>query len=231
MVGFNDIISSLGEDSRDINSILSDIKEEGGGVMGALAASFNDSKPNETELSQSIFEDKKHQAWKEKTDLARCDMHHIWKITPRGGVLFVSIWKKTLYGKLLTEIKADDKMIPVFADGISDAIRRVIGDALDIGGWAIITAPRRRHLERNFATLVCIRIAEILHIPFHEDILQCHSKHRVNAVFDIKEIPEENNLIVVDDIVTTGSTLGSIARAFEPHRKNLVFFCGINNKL
>lgn len=231
MVKLNNIFSLLGEDSKDINSILSDIKEVEGDAMGVLADSFNDSKTNVSELSQSIFADKKRLAWKEKTDLARCDMHHVWKITPRGGVLFVSIWKKTLYGKLLTEIKEDDKMIPVFADGISNAIRRVIGNALDIGGWALITAPRRRHLERNFATLVCIRIAEMLHIPFHEDILICHSRQRVNAVFELLKVPEENNLIVVDDIVTTGSTLGAVARAFEPYSKNLVFFCGINNKL
>lgn len=43
--------------------------------------------------------------------------------------------------------------------------------------------------------------------------------------------PSEPNIIVFDDIVTTGSTLASIKNAFAELHKNLIFFTGINNKL
>ena len=53
----------------------------------------------------------------------------------------------------------------------------------------------------------------------------------MNAVFTLSQVPTEPNIIVFDDIVTTGSTLASIKQAFEKYNKNLLFFTGINNKL
>lgn len=219
----------MDEDSHSVSDILDsmDISEDS---MDVLATIINDA-PAPKKTKTNIFEEKKHQHWKEKTDLARCDFKHIWRITPRGGVLFISIWQKSIMGKLLTEIKEDDNMIPRFANEVSDAVIKVIGSNLHNGDWALITAPRRRHIERNFATLVCLRMADILNIPFYEDILHCKSKHRVGAVFTLSEIPKECNIVVFDDIVTTGSTLGSIKEAFKDLGKNLVFFAGINNKL
>lgn len=215
-----------GESVPAVSKVLDDICTSDK-VANVLAASFKDMQHS----TANIFEDKKHEHWKENTDLARCDMKHIWKITPRGGVVFISIWKKSIMGKLLTEIKEDPNMVPVFAHGMKDAIEKVLGSNLLSGDWAIITAPKRRHLTRNFASLVCIQLAELLHIPFYEDILHCSSKHRVGAIFTISKIPKENNIIVFDDIVTTGSTMGSINQAFENLNKNLIFFAGINNKL
>lgn len=122
-------------------------------------------------------------------------------------------------------------MIEVFATTISSTISEVLGQNLSLGGFCIVTAPRRRHLERNFATLVSVRLSEILKIPFYEDIIHCKSKQRMNAVFSLSQVPSEPNIIVFDDIVTTGSTLASIKQAFEKYNKNLLFFTGINNKL
>ena len=122
-------------------------------------------------------------------------------------------------------------MIEVFATTISSTISEVLGQNLSLGGFCIVTAPRRRHLERNFATLVSVRLSEILKIPFYEDIIHCKSKQRMNAVFTLSQVPTEPNIIVFDDIVTTGSTLSSIKNAFEKYNKNLLFFTGINNKL
>lgn len=34
----------------------------------------------------------------------------------------------------------------------------------------MITTPKRRHLQRNFASLVADRMASILGIPFYEDV-------------------------------------------------------------
>lgn len=80
--------------------------------------------------------------------------------------------------------------------------------------------------------MISARLGELLGIPFYEDLAECHSKHRVGAVFTLgKEAPKERNIIVFDDFVTTGATMISMKNLLEPLGKNLVFFTGINNKL
>lgn len=225
--------TARGEDGlRDMLAVLDDIEEEKS-PSDILAGSFPDfSSGNEPFASKkNIFEESGRQAWNKEHVLARCDMQYILKISPRCGVNFISVWKKSLYGRLLSEIKEDDDMVEVFAETVGNTITDVLGKNLSEGGWAIVTAPRRRHVERNFATLVSLRIADRLHIPFYEDIIHCKSKQRMNAVFTISQVPSEPNIIVFDDIVTTGSTLASIKQAFEKYNKNLLFFTGINNKL
>lgn len=220
------------EDALTVEGILNDI-EEVPCASDVLADSFPVRAETDSSISESknIFEDDKRKAWNYDHVLARCDMNYILKISPRCGVCFISIWKKTLYGRLLTEIKSDDGMIDYFAVSVSDTIKRVVGSELKNGGWCLITAPRRRHIERNFATLVSLKMASLLGIPFYEDIVHCKSKQRMNAVFSLSYVPEEPNIIVFDDIVTTGSTLASIKAAFADCKKNLMFFTGINNKL
>ncbi len=115
---------------------------------------------------------------------------------------------------------------------ISALIRQILGHSLASGDWCIVTSPKRRHKVRNFASLISARIASLLGIPFYEDIAECHSKHRVGAVFTFgKQPPSEHNIIVFDDFVTTGATMISMKNLLEPLGKNLVFFTGINNKL
>jgi adenine/guanine phosphoribosyltransferase-like PRPP-binding protein len=74
-------------------------------------------------------------------------------------------------------------------------------------------------------------MAEQLNIPFYEDVAFCRSKQRVNAEYTLNVLPKERNIIVFDDFVTTGSTIGSMYRLLSQYGKNLIFFTGINNKL
>lgn len=134
-------------------------------------------------------------------------------------------------GRTLTEIKSDPAEIPHFADAVSDFISGFIGAQLRKGQWAICTTPKRRHKERNFATLVSQRIAATLDIPFYEDVALCRTRQRVGAVFSLNILPSEPNIIVFDDFVTTGSTLGAMHRLLSPLGKNLLYVAGINNKL
>ncbi|MCM1295725.1 MAG: hypothetical protein NC311_09305, partial [Muribaculaceae bacterium] len=98
--------------------------------------------------------------------------------------------------------------------------------------WCIVTSPKRRHKTRNFASLISARLAEMLGIPFYEDLAECHSKHRVGAVFTLSgEPPKERNIIVYDDFVTTGATMISMRDLLMPLGYNLVFFTSISNKL
>ena len=180
--------------------------------------------------SKDIFAEQHRKGW-DKSVEARCDFTLKIRLTRRGGVFFISLWQKSVYGRTLTEIKADDGMVQFFADNTVSLIRQIIGNTLDKGGWAICTSPKRRHLVKNFATRISEEIARQLGIPFYEDVAFCKNRQRINAEYTLNILPKEPNIIVFDDFVTTGSTLGSMYRLLSQYGKNLIFFTGINNKL
>lgn len=122
-------------------------------------------------------------------------------------------------------------MIDFFAKNIAHLISEVLGQNIKDGHYAICTTPKRRHKTRNFATLISLEIAQLLHLPFYEDVAFARNRQRVNAVFDLNLLPKEPNIIIVDDFVTTGQTLSAMKKLLEPLGKNLTFFAGINNKL
>jgi hypothetical protein len=185
--------------------------------------------------SKDLFAEKKRATWKDVQQAeARCDFApnkvRISYRNPAFGI--ISLWKKSLYGRTLTDIKSDPDMVEKFAEGMNTLIRQILGHSLSCGDWCIVTSPKRRHKARNFASLISARLGSLLSIPFYEDIAECHSKHRIGAVFTFgAEPPKENNIIVFDDFVTTGATMISMKNLLEPLGKNLVFFTGINNKL
>ena len=212
-------------DLIDVGEILSEIS-----VLNIDMDALGVSPNSRTPQSKDIFAEEKRKAW-DKSVEARCDFTYRLRLTRRSNVNFVSIWQKSLYGRTLTEIKADDDMVQFFADSIVPVIKEMLGYNLPNGDWAVVTTPKRRHLTKNFATRISEVIAQQLGIPFYEDVASCRSKQRMNAVFTLNVLPKEANLIVFDDFVTTGQTLASMRRLLEEHGKNLVFFTGINNKL
>ena len=181
-------------------------------------------------LQKDLFAVNKRKSW-DKTVEARCDFTYKLSLTRRSDVNFISIWKKSVYGRTLTDIKGDPDMVTFFADNITPVISETLGYHLADGSWAICTSPKRRHKEKNFATLISERIAASLGIPFYEDVALCHSKQRVNAVFEINNLPKESNIIVFDDFVTTGMTLAGMKKLLSSLGKNGVYFSCINNKL
>ena len=188
-----------------------------------------------TPLGKDLFAVKKRAAWKDVQQAeARCDFApnkvRISYRNPQFGI--ISLWKKSIYGRTLTDIKSDHDMVEKFAEGMNTLIRQILGHSLANGDWCIVTSPKRRHKTENFAAMISARLGELLGIPFYEDLAECHSKHRVGAVFTLgKEAPKERNIIVFDDFVTTGATMISMKNLLEPLGKNPVFFTGINNKL
>ena len=179
---------------------------------------------------KDIFALEQRKSW-DKSVEARCDFTYKLRLTRRASTNFITIWQKSVFGKTLTEIKSDDDMIPFFVESLVPVIRECIGYHICDGSWSIVTTPMRRHKERNFATLVSEGRAKELGIPFYFDCAHCRSKQRVGAVFDPNNLPNEPNVIVFDDFVTTGSTLLAMKNMLQKHGKNPVFFAGINNKL
>lgn len=212
-----------------IDDLLDDIE------VPSLEAPDLDASFTPSAQSKDLFAEKKRAAWKEAQQVeARCDFApnkvRISYRNPQFGI--ISLWKKSLYGRTLTDIKSDPDMVEKFAEGMNTLIRQILGHSLASGDWAIVTSPKRRHKVRNFASLISARLAELLGIPFYEDVAECHSKHRVGAVFTFgAQPPSERNIIVFDDFVTSGATMISMRELLMPLGKNLVFFTGINNKL
>ncbi|MDE6791779.1 MAG: phosphoribosyltransferase [Muribaculaceae bacterium] len=174
---------------------------------------------------------KKRKAWHSASkEEPRCDFApDRFRLNARG-LFFLSLWKRSIYGPTLSEIKADPEMVEKFIQGVAPFIRDILGHKLGKGQWAIITPPPRRHIERNFAQRVAAGISEILNIPFHPDVARAKNRQRVMAEFDLVNLPPEPNLIVFDDICTTASTFQAMRRLLLPHEKNLIFFAAINNK-
>lgn len=179
-----------------------------------------------------IFAEQKRKAWHEENKIeARCDFTRKVRLTRRGGVFFMSLWQKSVFGRTLTDIKSDDTMVDKFATEIVGLIHEIIGHQLCDGSWCVVTTPKRRHLVKNFSTRVSEQMGNLLNIPFYEDVAICRSKQRINAVYDLNILPKEPNIICFDDFVTTGSTLGAMDRLLKPLGKNVIYFTGINNIL
>mgnify|MGYP001059658497 CR=1 FL=1 len=220
---------SVREGAIALDDVLNDIEVPSLDVPDLDASSFS------RDESKDLFAEKKRAAWKDVQQAeARCDFApnkvRISYRNPQFGI--ISLWKKSLYGRTLTDIKSDPDMVEMFAEGMNTLIRQILGHSLAYGDWCIVTSPKRRHKVRNFASLISARLAELLGIPFYEDIAECHSKHRVGAVFTFgAEPPKESNIIVFDDFVTTGATMISMRNLLMPLQKNLVFFTAISNKI
>ena len=179
---------------------------------------------------KDIFAIENRKAW-DKSVEARCNFEFKPRITPRAGLWFLSLWQKSIMGRTLSEIKSDPNEVEHFAKEVSDFLVKYLGSSLSCGSWCICTSPKRRHKERNFASLICGSIHKRLQIPFYEDVAFCHSRQRINAVFTLNILPSEPNIIVFDDFVTTGSTLKGMHQLLLPYNKTLLFVAGINNKL
>ena len=83
-------------------------------------------------------------------------------------------------------------------------------------GWAMITTGRRRHREGyHFATEVARKAAKKLKIPFYEGALTIGNSDRLKPAMELTVRPEEKNLILFDDIITTGTTAGKTAELME----------------
>lgn len=170
----------------------------------------------------------KRKAWC-KEQPARCDFQKQVKILHRPGFYFMSVWNKSVKGRTLVDIKSDDSMIPFFAEHVGELIADTVG--ANLTGWAIVTTPKRRHKEHNFASLIAEEIGRRLSLPFYEDCALAQNRERVDAVFTANNIPAEHNIIVFDDFVTTGSTITAMKSLLDSLGKMSIYFTGINNHL
>ena len=79
----------------------------------------------------------------------------------------------------------------------------------------------------NFAESVCLVIAEKLGIPFYRDAITAKTRQRINPQFTLNVDLQEHNIILFDDILTTGATLDAVNKLLPS--KNCLYIIGINN--
>lgn len=162
----------------------------------------------------------------------RCDLTVIHRCYPKNNYYFFASYRQTNKGRTLNEIKEDIEMVDIFSETSMEIIDRAFGKNLKSGGWALTVPPRRRHKEGlHFATETGRQIAYKIGIPFYSESAICTSRHRIGAVFEPGNIPEEPNIIVYDDIVTTGSTLTSMQNLLNQYDKTVFFVASIYNKI
>ena len=75
---------------------------------------------------KDIFAAEQRKAW-DKSVEARCDFTPKLRLTRRASTNFISLWQKSIFGRTLTEIKADDSMVQFFIDSLAPVIRECIG--------------------------------------------------------------------------------------------------------
>ena len=159
---------------------------------------------------------KKAKVWEERK--RRCDLKDRVSVRRANGAWFHSLMKAGDKGIPLDQLKTPDN-VKFFAATALDFIREMVGWNLSGGGWCLMTTPRRRHAEGfHFATSVCVSLAEELSIPFYPDAASCKNRGRVDPEFVLNVEPEEKNVLLYDDIITTGRTVEAM--------RNLLVYLG-----
>ena len=151
-------------------------------------------------------EDIKHWApW--GTTKKLCDLKERPALRTQNGIWLHGLFKCGKTGKSLEEIKTPE-YVQYFAETAARFVQESLGPNLRTGGWCVVTTPRRRHKEGfHFATEVCRGISETIGAPFYEDVLTCANRARLDPLMEQVRFPQEKNVILYDDIWTTGTTL------------------------
>lgn len=170
---------------------------------------------------------RKRSQWKSARQAGEsvCDLKPQPQMYTRQGRFFIASFRKTDEGLPVSKCKQAD-MVPLFAESALEAIRGAIGLG-STEGWALVTTPRRRHRDWNFADEVCKQISKATDLEYYPDVAEAKNRHRIDPelrlVYDIKE----RNVILYDDILTTGSTVKAMRELLEG--KNVLVIIGINN--
>lgn len=157
----------------------------------------------------------------------RCNLKETKSMHEHNGALVFSVYKRTKTGYLLDDIKSDASNIEQFADDAITIINKIIG-LQNHHNIAIITTPKRRHKENNFAERVADRIAKKGDFVFYPDAVIATNRDRIKPKFQRQATIQEQIVIVYDDIITTGTTITATGKLFPD--KNKIYIASISNK-
>ena len=215
---------SLAWDETELQAVQADVE-------GFDIADFGfdiEDLPQLSESDQAKEDVRKRTQWGKAKDYEEpvCNMVDTIEIHALRGYKYVHSFKTgSTEGTPISELKKPENAY-MFALKAKELITATIG-LKQTKGWCIITTPKRRHKEKNFASLVCEQLSQMLGIPFHEDVVEAKNRARIDPVFTLVKEVEEPNIIIYDDILTGGTTLYTTANLFPT--KNIFLVIGINN--
>ena len=160
-----------------------------------------------------------------------CDLKKRIKSYSNGAVIGTTLYEVGNRGIPINEIKENPDNIPLFADNLVDYLIHALGDNLSKGDWCIVTTPRRRHKTGfHFSTEICKSAAQYLRLPFYEDAFSAKNRDRINPEFFMEKNPAESNVIVYDDIVSTGETIRTVRQLLIDAGHVAFIVVGIKNR-
>ena len=174
-------------------------------------------------------DEKPGKAW--TTRGVKCDMEPHITIRVKNGHQYVSLYASSKEGMTLEEIKNNRECENKMSRELEACISQLAGKNLAANGWAMITTGRRRHRDGyHFATAVCKRTAEKLGLTFYEGAISCSNSDRLKPKLELVTEPEEKNLILFDDIITTGTTMSRTVEMLQAKGYTVLTFIGIRNQ-
>lgn len=192
---------------------------------------FQFDSPEEPENEEESREETKSKGKAWSTRGVRCDMKLNVTARLKSGHWYTALHAVSKEGKTLEEIKNDKQCEKQLVSELTEYIRGAMGENLSETGWAMITTGRRRHREGyHFATEVSRKTARELGIPFYDGAVSCGNSNRLKPALTIEEKPKERNLILFDDIITTGTTASKTIELMEKEGYTVVTIIGIRNQ-
>ena len=161
-----------------------------------------------------------------------CDLKKKIKVRSMGDIVVTSIYEVGKRGIPISEIKTKGSNAELFSDNLCDYVELFMGGGnITQGDWCLCTTPRRRHKEGfHFATAICRSTAKKLGLPFYEDAFIAESRSRIEPDFHMLKNPKEVNVILYDDIVTTGQTIRAVRKLLLDEGHVVICVVGITNK-
>lgn len=133
-------------------------------------------------------------------------------------------------GENIARLKENPANVEIFAACLVDFLSKTLGTNLHAGGWAIVTAPRRRHRDGfHFSTAICQQAAAQLQVPFYANAFTTENRTRIEPEFTLQLNPRESNVIFFDDIISTGETARACRELLTAAGHNVFVVAGIRN--
>ena len=186
------------------------------------------------DMADFAFDTSKIGSWQKSWARAEkyCDIKKHIQCFSMGNIIVTSFYKVGKRGIPINEIKEKPSNAEIFADNLCDYLHHLAGvEGLLKGDWCLCTTPRRRNKDGfHFSTAICESAAAKLGIPFYKDAFSAKNRNRINPEFTMLINPVQSNVILYDDIVSTGETLRATRQLLLDAGHVVLLVVGIKNQ-
>ena len=161
-----------------------------------------------------------------------CDLKKKIKAHTNGAMIFTTFYEVGKRGIPITQIKEKESNAELFADNLCDYLVGATGGVTLLNGdWCLCTTPRRRHKDGfHFSTAICELASEKLGLPFYKDAFIAENASRLKPDFKLVINPKQTNVILYDDIISTGVTIRTCRQLLLDEGHVVLLNVGIQNQ-